>query len=228
MCCSLNLTAVLILTVKITLWCRKAILPPLILNHIAATICQNIFLSHHAAPTIISISRCNSKTPRTQTKMIKSLSLICTMGGKYLPRELLDASFLSREQSKMASSQFGANSGAERRQRRCLNPVGLRGISSPLFRESLIDTWGLAWRSEDNTSIVSLFSESRRLSNGGVFAGGLARLQNLNFLFWFTTEKLPPPHQTHGSSPPAAPEDTPECVRYHFRKRWQRTTCWTE
>lgn len=62
------------------------------------------------------------------------------MGGKHSQREFLDASFLSRNKSKMASSQFGANTA----QKRCLNPVGLRGISSPLFRESLIDTWGLA------------------------------------------------------------------------------------
>jgi len=70
----------------------------------------------------------------------------------------------SRQQSKMASSQFGANAVGERRQRRSVNPVGLRGISSPLFRETLIETWGLAWRTRDNSCIVSLFSESRRPS----------------------------------------------------------------
>lgn len=101
----------------------------------------------------------------------------------------------SQEQSEMASSQFGANTAGWRRQKSCLKPVSLRGISSPLFRESLIDTWGSAWRASDNTSIVfSAFwikmSVSRR-----VFAGVLAHLQTWTFsfhFFFFFLQKLPP------------------------------------
>lgn len=85
----------------------------------------------------------------------------------------------------MASSQFGANTAGGRRQKRCLNPVGLRGISSPLFRDSLIDTWGLAWRAEDNTSIVFTVFWIKTSVNRSVFAGGLARLQTWTFSFLF-------------------------------------------
>lgn len=89
------------------------------------------------------------------------------------------------EQSKMASSQFGANTAGEWRQKGCLNLFGLRGISSPLFRESLIDTWGLAWRTEDNASIVSLFSESRRPSTAVSLQGAwLASKLELSLLIF--------------------------------------------
>uniref|UniRef100_A0A3B5LEF1 Sulfhydryl oxidase n=1 Tax=Xiphophorus couchianus TaxID=32473 RepID=A0A3B5LEF1_9TELE len=50
------------------------------------------------------------------------------------------------------------------KQRGCLNPVGLTEISSPLFREYLIDACGLAYRTEDNGAIVSGFSVQRHLS----------------------------------------------------------------
>lgn len=85
----------------------------------------------------------------------------------------------------MASSQFGANTAGEWRQKRCLKPVGVRGISSPLFRESLIDTWGLVWRTRDNSSIVSLFSESRRLSTAVSLQGAwLASKLELSLLIF--------------------------------------------
>lgn len=85
----------------------------------------------------------------------------------------------------MASSQFGANTATEWRQKRRLNLVGLKGISSPLFRESLIDTWGLAWRTEDNASIVSLFSESRHPSTAVSLPGAwLASKLELSLLIF--------------------------------------------
>lgn len=117
--------------------------------------------------------------------MIKSLSLICTMGGKCLQREFLDASFLSRNKARWPPLNLGQTLPGGRRQKRRLNPVGLRGTSSPLLRESLIDTWGLAWRAEDNASIVFTVFWIKTSVSRGVFAGGLARLQTSTFSFSF-------------------------------------------
>lgn len=122
--------------------------------------------------------------------MIKSLFLICQMGGKCLQWEFLVAlCFLAGTKQDGLLSIWGKH-WRRTEQKRFLNPAGLRRISSPLFRQSPIDTEGLSWRGQGQYFYCVQLSESRWLSTA-VSLQAAWLVSRLSLLLLFCQTLLP-------------------------------------
>lgn len=151
--------------------------------------------------------------------MIKLLFLICQMGGKCLQWEFLVAlCFLAGTKQDGLLSIRGKH-WRRTEQKRFLNPAGLWRISSPLFRQSPIDTQGLSWMGQGQYFYCIQPSESRWLSTAvSLQAAWIVSRLSLSFLLLFCRTLLPAPPVSVPLGHMLEYISCNVCTNAHFRK----------